>query len=166
METVKPRTRKHWLVIVASLLVSLFCLAYPIYVIRPFRHQGVTELSLALLVMRFRPILTTACVALAILTAVRYWRVQPRRWLRAGAVAGVVGVVAFTALSRVNVYELMFHPLGAPAFESAGESKLDKNEKVVAIQVNGTARAYPIRGMSYHHIVNDMVSGVPIVATY
>ena len=60
----------------------------------------------------------------------------------------------------------MFHPLGAPDFESAGESMLDKDEKLVAIEVNGAARAYPIRGMSYHHIVNDTVGGVPIVATY
>jgi hypothetical protein len=75
-------------------------------------------------------------------------------------------VCALAALSRVNVYELMFHPLGSPAFESAGESRLDKDEKVIAIEVNGAARAYPIRGMSYHHIVNDMVGGVPIVATY
>ena len=80
--------------------------------------------------------------------------------------AGVVAVTAFAALFRVNVYEAMFHPLGAPAFESAGESKLDKDEKVIAIEVNGAARAYPIRGMSYHHIVNDWVGGVPVAATY
>jgi hypothetical protein len=162
----KPRPRSHWFVIVACLLVSFFCLIYPIYVIRPFRHQGVTELSIALLVMRFRAIATIACVALAITATVRYWRPKTSRWKKAGAVAAVVVVCAAAALSRINVYELMFHPLGAPAFESASASHLDKDEKVVAIVVNGVARAYPIRGMSYHHIVNDMVGGVPIVATY
>ena len=40
------------------------------------------------------------------------------------------------------------------------------SRQFTAIEVNGTARAYPIRGMSYHHIVNDTVAGVPIVATY
>lgn len=162
----KPRVRSHWFVIVACLLVSLFCLIYPIYVIRPFRHQGVTELSLALVVMRFRGIATVACVMLAIAATVRYWGTKTTRWKKAGAVAAVVLVCASAALSRINVYELMFHPLGAPAFESASASHLDKDEKVVAIVVNGVARAYPIRGMSYHHIVNDMVGGVPIVATY
>jgi hypothetical protein len=166
METVKPRPRTHWLVIVACLLVSLFCLLYPIYVIRPFRPQGVRELAAALLVMRFRTIVTGACVVLALWSTVRYWRQQSRPWRRVGAVTGAMGVCALAALSRVNVYELMFHPLGSPAFESAGESRLDKDEKVIAIEVNGAARAYPIRGMSYHHIVNDTVGGVPIVATY
>ena len=37
---------------------------------------------------------------------------------------------------------------------------------VIAVKVNGSARAYPIRSMSYHHIYNDVVLGEPIVATY
>ena len=61
----------------------------------------------------------------------------------------------------------MFHPAGrAQPSSPPAESRLDKDEKVIAIQVNGAARAYPIRSMSYHHIVNDVVGGVPIVATY
>jgi len=166
MESLRPRTRTHWLVIVACLLVSLFCLVYPIYVIRPFRSQGIRELAAALLVMRFRTIVTAVCALFAMVAAVRYWREQPRRGKRASAIAAVVFVCAFAALSRVNVYELMFHPLGSPAFESARESQLDKDEKVIAIEVNRVARAYPIRGLSYHHIVNDTVGDVPIVATY
>jgi hypothetical protein len=166
MENVKPRLRTHWWMIVACLLVSLFCLAYPIYVIRPFRHQGPAELSVALVVMRFRALVTLACAALAILAAVPYCRAQARRWRRAGVVMMVAVVCAFAALSRVNVYEMMFHPLGAPAYETAAESKLDKDEKLLAINVNGAARAYPVRGISYHHIVNDTLGGVPIVATY
>ena len=166
MKSFQPRARTHWLTIGACLVVSLFCLSYPIYVIRPFRHQGVRELAAALLVMQFRAIATGACVVLALWSTVRYWRQQSRPWRRAGAVTGAIGVCALAALSRVNAYELMFHPLGRPAFESAGESKLDKDEKVIAIQLNGAARAYPIRGMSYHHIVNDTVGGIPIVATY
>jgi len=32
--------------------------------------------------------------------------------------------------------------------------------------VNGEARAYPIRMLRFHHIVNDQVSGRPILITY
>jgi hypothetical protein len=56
--------------------------------------------------------------------------------------------------------------MGSPTIESAADVKLDKDEKVIAIAVNGAARAYPIRSISYHHIVNDVVGAVPIVATY
>jgi len=98
--------------------------------------------------------------------AARHWQLQPSRWRRVGSLAAAVGVCLFTALSRVNIYELMFHPMGSPAFVSAADVKLDKDEKVIAIAMNGAARAYPIRSISYHHIVNDVVGGVPIVATY
>jgi hypothetical protein len=66
----------------------------------------------------------------------------------------------------VNIYELMFHPMGSPTLVSIADVKLDKDEKVIAIAVNGAARAYPIRSISYHHVVNDMVGEVPVVATY
>jgi hypothetical protein len=56
--------------------------------------------------------------------------------------------------------------MGRPTVVSAADSALDKDEKLIAVQVNGVARAYPIRSISYHHIVNDEVGGVPLVATY
>ena len=31
---------------------------------------------------------------------------------------------------------------------------------------NGEAAAYPIRQLAYHHLVQDIVGGVPIVVTY
>jgi len=65
-------------------------------------------------------------------------------------------------LSRVNIYERMFHPVGRPEFISIAEAKLDGEEKVIAVG----GRAYPVRNISYHHVVNDVVGGVPIVATY
>jgi len=81
-------------------------------------------------------------------------------------VAGAALVVVLAFLARVNVYELMFHPLVHPSFTAANEVKLDGAEKVVAVRVGGVARAYPIRSMSYHHVVNDVVGGTAIVATY
>ena len=40
------------------------------------------------------------------------------------------------------------------------------NEMVMAVESNGEAVAYPIRQMAYHHVVQDVVGAVPIVATY
>jgi len=60
----------------------------------------------------------------------------------------------------------MFHPDIRPSFTAAQSVKLDGAEKVIAVRIGGEARAYPIRSMSYHHVLNDMVGGVAIVATY
>ena len=37
---------------------------------------------------------------------------------------------------------------------------------VIAVTLGGESRAYPIREMGYHHIVNDRLHGLPLVVTY
>jgi Protein of unknown function (DUF3179) len=158
--------RKYLLTIAATFAISLFFLAYPFYVIRPFRHQGPRELAVALSLLRLRPGVEMVCAVTALLAAFLYWRAQPKMLRKLGVAFVVLLVCVFTGLSRVNVYEIMFHPMGRPSFAAAGDTKLDGAEMVMAVRQGGEARAYPIRIVSYHHIVNDMVGGVPIVATY
>jgi len=150
----------------AVLAVSLFSVAYPIYVIRPFRHQGAGELAAALVVSRFRADITALVAIAALVACVSYWRLQPGKWWRALATAGAIFAAIFAVLARVNVYELMFHPDARPSFSAARDSHLDGDEKVIAIRVAGEARAYPIRDISYHHVINDVVGGQAVVATY
>jgi amino acid transporter len=151
---------------VPCVLLSFFLFAYPPYVIRPFRAQGARELIVALAITRYRTLLMAALAAIALWALVRYWR-RERRWLRrsASAVASLA-IAAMALASRVNIYELMFHPLGPPSFQAAAEGKLDGDEMVIAVRVGQVARAYPIRNISYYHVVNDLVDGVPIAATY
>ena len=66
----------------------------------------------------------------------------------------------------MNVYELMFHPDTQPLFASIQQTKLDSDDMVLAVKLGGAARAYPIRSIAYHHIINDVVGQQPIVATY
>ena len=162
----KRNRRTLTLVLLACLAVSLICVVYPIYVIRPFRHQGARELAVALVVARFRPLTTVITALTAILAVIGYWRVQPLKWSRGFTAAGSAMVIGLAFLARVNIYELMFHPLIHPSFTAARNVKLDGAEKVIAVRVGGEARAYPIRGMSYHHVANDVVGGTAIVATY
>lgn len=149
----------------ACLAVAFFLLAYPIYVIRPFRFQDPFQLAAALRVMQYRPALEMVCAALAFLILLSAW---PRFSIRRNVSASVLAVlvIACGLLSRINVYEKMFHPLDGPTFSAAAQSKLDPNELVLALLVNNAARAYPVRGISYHHIVNDTLAGRAIVATY
>jgi hypothetical protein len=153
-------------VLLGCLALSLICVVYPFYVIRPFRAQGARELAAALLVMRFRSAATLIACASALAALVVYWRAQPSRWRRACATAGAAFVCLLAALARVNVYELMFHPDDRPSFAAASRTKLDKDEKVIAVKIGGAARAYPIRNISYHHVINDVLDKVAIVATY
>jgi hypothetical protein len=165
--SIPQRIRPRFIfVLLACVAVSLISVAYPIYVIRPFRTQGASELAAALVVARFQRLITVISAGAALLAVVGYWREKPRMWKKvlAGVGAGFVAVLAF--LARVNVYELSFHPIDHSSFAAASQVKLDQDEKVIAVLIGGEARAYPIRSMSYHHIINDVVGRVAIVATY
>ena len=158
--------RKHLLSIAAVFAISLFFLAYPFYVIRPFRYQGPHELPVALAILHWRPGVEMVCAATAIVAGYLFWRTKSKLLAKIGVTIAVLVVCLFAGLSRVNIFEIMFHPMGRPSFEAANETKLDGAEMVMAVNLNGEARAYTIRSVSYHHIVNDEVGGVPIVATY
>ena len=43
---------------------------------------------------------------------------------------------------------------------------LSLNDPVITLEINGDARAYPLRIMMYHEIVNDVVGGRPVAVTY
>ncbi len=152
--------------LIALLVVSAACLAYPLYVIRPFRRQGPRELAAALAVIQVRSVVEAVCAILALAGLAWYWRLERRRKQRILATVGTVFVCAFAVLSHVNVYELMFHPDTHPLFASVQQVKIDPDDKLLAVKLGGTARAYPIRTIAYHHIINDVVGGVPIVTTY
>jgi hypothetical protein len=166
MNLSRHASRKFALLLLACLVMAAFSVIYPIYVIRPFRPQGARELAAALVVSRFRALVAAVCAVAALGAVVGYWRAQAGKWWRALVVAGAGFVCLFAFLARVNIYELMFHPVDHPAFAAAAEVKLDKDDKLIVVKIGGSARAYPIRTMGYHHIVNDVVGGTALVATY
>ena len=54
-----------------------------------------------------------------------------------------------------------------PRFAPVGEvTDLTPTEPVIALSVDGDARAYPLRVLTWHEIVNDTVGGVPVAVTY
>jgi hypothetical protein len=160
--------RGRWVaVLLACLAVSLILVAYPMYVIRPFRAQGARELTAALEVARFGRVLTVVSALAAVAAAIAYWRGRPSAPRRTMVAAGAMLVCVLAVLARVNPYELLlFHPLEHPEFTAAANAKLDAEDKLIAVKIGGSARAYPIREMGYHHVVNDVVGGTAIAATY
>jgi hypothetical protein len=152
--------------LIPLILVSFAALIYPIYVIRPFRHQGPRELAAALEVIQIRPPIELACVVLAMCGLLWYWRAQPLLSRRRLAAAGAFLICTFAVLTRVNLFEIMFHPDVHPLFTPIQQAKVDPDDMVLAVKLGGMARAYPIRSMGYHHVINDVVGRQPIVATY
>jgi hypothetical protein len=55
-----------------------------------------------------------------------------------------------------------------PKFISPGEAAgwLADNEPVIALEIEGDARAYPLQILTWHEIANDTVGDVPVVVTF
>ena len=62
---------------------------------------------------------------------------------------------------------------GIPPIYSPKHTTIEKadawikgQEPVIALEVNGDARAYPIQILIWHEIVNDVIGGVPVAVTF
>ena len=59
-------------------------------------------------------------------------------------------------------------PLDEPQFESIADADtwLEDVQPVVALEINGSARAYPLAILTWHEIANDTLGGVPVSVTF
>jgi hypothetical protein len=148
----------------ASLAILIFA-AYPMYVIRPFREQRPAALERAFWVLLHdkAPSFLAALFVTAI--ALLLWR--RAGWVAKLLLAPAVGLAVLAAAATwINPFEHMFHPLGEPTYVAAERAAVDANDMVIAVTLGGESRAYPIREMGYHHVVNDRLHGIPMVVTY
>ena len=146
-------------------LAAFVLAAYPIYIIRPFVEQKPAALRHALWVLLHnKPLALLLTIAVAA-CARTLWRNSG--WI-AKTLLGLATIVSLLATvgTWINPYEQMFHPMGDPRFVSVEQATIDPNDMVIAVTMNSESRAYPIREMGYHHIVNDRLNGLPIVVTY
>ena len=59
-------------------------------------------------------------------------------------------------------------PIDSPKFTTfdAADKWLEPLEPVIALELNGDARAYPLQMMTWNEIANDVVGGVPVTITF
>jgi Protein of unknown function (DUF3179) len=147
-------------------LVPIVCLAIPMYVIRPFRPQDPSQLAIAFTVRATAPWLTAVCAIAVLIISALAWRHTKRKLSRLALVTFSILAVAGASLTHVNIFEIMFHPYDRPTFGKADSVRVDAEDRVLAVHIGTEARAYPIRTMGYHHIVNDTLGSIPIAVTY
>jgi hypothetical protein len=167
MEPSFERRSRPWIAAVFSVsaAVGIGLFLIPAFVIRPFRYQSPGALWFSLALRQHAAWGTLVAAAVCIVLGLRTWT-SVNRWGKT-LLAAVLVLVAFSAvMARMNYFEWMFHPIAGPGFEGETESKLDAGEMMMAVRLGSDARAYPISAMAYHHIVNDVVNGVPIAVTY
>ena len=136
----------------------------PAYILNPFAPETERGLTVAYTAKRYAPVVTLVLIAAGLWLATKLWN---RWWRKTLVVFALLLLVAAAWLSYQNHFEWMFNPLSDSAYAAANEASfVEADDMVLAVAVNGEAAAYPVRLLAYHHIVHDVVGGVPIVVTY
>lgn len=165
MAVSEGRNYVRWLPIVLLTIVGMALFLVPAVIIRPFQHQSPAALTLAIAIKWAAPLLTLATFGGVMVLGTRLWRGSS--WAgRAGLVLAILLSAAAAVMVRLNYFEWMFRPIPAAGFLAATNADLGDAEMVMTVRFGPEARAYPIRQMAYHHVLNDTVGGMPIVVTY
>ena len=153
------------LVVVASTLAIVMI---PALIIQPFKSQSPRGVALSYTLRSWAPIATMIGTVLVLTLGFFLVRGRRRLWLKLPASMLCLALVLTAAwFARQNHFEWMFNPLPNASFVRAGDASFVSGaDKVLSVDINGDAAAFPIRQMGYHHVVQDTVGGVPIVATY
>jgi len=157
--------KARFLTFLALVLLAFAFFLIPAWIIQPFRYQSPNALQLALRIREHASTWTLILTAIAAVFAGMLWRTA-NIWQRGVVVLGLLAAFAATFLSRTNYFEWMFQPLMSAQFQPAARSGLDPGDMVMAVRINGQSRAYPIREMAYHHVLNDTFGGTAIAVTY
>jgi len=154
-----------WTAFSLSAIAAIGLFFIPAFVIRPFTHQSPGPLWLAMALRQRAPLGTLIAGLACLIFAFVLWRTVGR-WRKSLLALTLLVVIFSTVMSRLNYFEWMFHPIAGAQFVAQAQSKLDPKEMILAVNLGGEARAYPISQMAYHHVLNDVVAGVPIAVTY
>jgi len=160
------RSGLAWLTLLLIAAALLAMIVIPVYLIMPFKSQTPRALDLAFHLKRWSPLATLAGLVATVGLAFYLWR--SGRWFKRTVLVLLIALAALLAwFARQNHFEWMFNPLPVATFANVSDTTfIADDDQVMTITINDEAVAYPIREMAYHHVVEDTVGGVPIVATY
>jgi hypothetical protein len=156
-----------WLLLLIMVAIAGAIVIIPAWLIQPFAPQTERMLDVSFTLRRWSPAITMTLTVAALLIAVLIWS-RSRRWFaKVALVFPLVFILIFTWFAKQNHFEWMFNPLVNARYVPVNSVDfVNDDDMVLAVTINGESAAYPIRQMAYHHIVQDVVGGMPITATY
>jgi membrane protease YdiL (CAAX protease family) len=161
------KSRNSWLILIVCAVVAFVIVFIPAWIIQPFKYQSSEGIRYSYLLRSWSPILTLLLSGCAVISAFFLWRQATRWWKRTVILMLVLLSGVFAWAARQNHFEWMFNPLPDDTYASAKDADfIGPSDMVLAININNDAVAYPVRQLAYHHLVNDIAGGTPVVSTY
>lgn len=154
-------------ILVTGLLILFAVEIARVYFIMPFPgSQQNDTINLAYWLDRniiWLRILLLAIIAYPIIITFRKSRVWKK--ISLGIIIALYAVVFYFFNFRFLAEKMFYQPRNK-AFANTTHNKIDGDKLVIAVELNGEAKAYPIEIIGYHHQVADTVGGIPVMVTY
>ena len=161
-----PGRKTAWLMLLLITAIAFAVVVAPVWLIQPFAPQTARGVEVSFVLRRWSPWITLLSLGCAVFLVAQLWP-GSRWWKKAFLVIVFIPLLASTWFARQNHFEWMFNPLANATYAKTSEAGfLTDADIVMTVETNGEAAAYPVRQMAYHHLVQDVVGGTPIVATY
>jgi hypothetical protein len=143
----------------ALTILDVALIIAPLVAALPPVNQTPSMLAAVRFVQTVAPILS---VGVAVMAAIVLWR--RRSWSAAALLVVSMGCVT---LSRVNLLERVFAPArGAETVGIASFHDVRDTDMVIGVVIGGQSRAYPVRYLAYHHMLNDQLGSTALLPTY
>jgi Protein of unknown function (DUF3179) len=137
-----------------------------VYFIMPMPgSQRMRSIDAAYRLYSLRWLLRAGFGALVLIGLLSAWRTPGwRKWLVPVSLL-VVGVAVYAVNFRLAADHQFLQPR-ALIMQPPERNTVADDRLVVGVEINGSARAYPLRFIGYHHQVRDTVGGQEILVTY
>jgi hypothetical protein len=146
---------------------SVLLVFIPAFLIRPFVAQSYSGLLISFTLRNLNPSLTLWLAAASILPVIYLWRKTSSLRGKSFVAVAAALLLAAAILARQNHFEWIFRPAPPANFMEASRSThVGNKDMVLTVQMGHESRAYPVRILAYHHLLNDSVGDEPIVVTY
>lgn len=134
-----------------------------VYFIMPFPgSQQFHTVDLAYFLHHWRWVFRTA-LTLCILAGFLVSRWQKKVY----PVAGLLSATIVTALANYYLAaDAMFKMPRQLTLTGVSENTIDSSRLIIGVEMNGHAKAYPIKILGYHHQVRDSLAGKALLVTY
>lgn len=165
--SIKLGYKTAWFILLVIAVAICSMVAIPVFLIQPFAAQTERDICVSYLLRSWSPGVSVILALTAIALAVFIWKYSRHLFSKALLIFPLFIIFIFTWFAHQNHFEWMFNPLAQPKFAMVGETDfIADDDMVMAVNINGDAVAFPVRQMAYHHVVQDVVGGMPITATY
>ena len=140
-------------------LLNVALILAPLLAALPPLKQTPAMLAAARAAQLTAPVMSAA---LAIILAIRLWRKRT-----VGTLAVLLLALLCVVLSRINIMERVFAGASGAETVAIGEFRdVRDTDMVIGVVIGGQSRAYPVRYLAYHHMLNDRLGSTALLPTY